>query len=229
MKLAGAVCLVTGASSGIGRATAAALTARGARVIALGRDAERLAGVGERQVVHDLVEPLAEELGPVDVLVNNAGIGETDDVQRLVAVNLVAPILLTRALLPGMLERGRGHVVNVASIAGFVGPRGEAVYAATKGGLIAFSESLRYELRGTGVGVTLVAPGVIATEFFERRGTPYARRWPRPIAAERVAEAIADAIERGRDEVFVPSWLGAVARFRGLAPGLFRLLAARFG
>ncbi|MEX1357408.1 MAG: SDR family NAD(P)-dependent oxidoreductase, partial [Gaiellaceae bacterium] len=222
MKLAGAVCLVTGASSGIGRATAAALTARGARVIALGRDAERLAGVGERQVVHDLVEPLAEELGPVDVLVNNAGIGETDDVQRLVAVNLVAPILLTRALLPGMLERGRGHVVNVASIAGFVGPRGEAVYAATKGGLIAFSESLRYELRGTGVGVTLVAPGVIATEFFERRGTPYARRWPRPIAAERVAEAIADAIERGRDEVFVPAWLGAVARFRGLAPGLFR-------
>jgi short-subunit dehydrogenase len=229
VKLAGAVCLVTGASSGIGRATAAALAARGARVTALGRDAERLAGVGERQIVHDLVEPLAEDLGPVDVLVNNAGIGETSDVERLIAVNLVAPILLTRALLPGMLERGRGHIVNVASIAGFVGPREEAVYAATKGGLIAFSDSLRYELRGTGVGVTLVAPGVIATEFFERRGTPYARRWPRPIAAERVAEAIADAIERGRDEVFVPAWLGAVARFRGAAPGLFRALTGRFG
>jgi short-subunit dehydrogenase len=229
VKLQGAVCLVTGASSGIGHATAAALTARGARVIALGRDAERLAGVGERQIVHDLAEPLAEDLGPVDVLVNNAGIGETPDVERLVAVNLVAPILLARALLPGMVERGRGHVVNVASIAGFVGPRQEAVYAATKGGLIAFSESLRYELRGTGVGVTLVAPGVIATEFFERRGTPYVRRWPRPIAAERVAEAIADAIERGRDEVFVPAWLGAVARFRGAAPGLFRALTGRFG
>jgi short-subunit dehydrogenase len=229
VKVQGAVCLVTGASSGIGRATAAALAARGARVTALGRDAERLAGVGERQIIHDLVEPLAEDLGPVDVLVNNAGIGETSDVERLIAVNLVAPILLTRALLPGMLERGRGHIVNVASIAGFVGPREEAVYAATKGGLIAFSESLRYELRGTGVGVTLVAPGVVATEFFERRGTPYARRWPRPIAAERVAEAIADAIERGRDEVFVPAWLGAVARFRGAAPGLFRALASRFG
>jgi short-subunit dehydrogenase len=235
VKLSGAVCLVTGASSGIGRATAAALTARGARVIALGRDASRLAGVGERQIVHDLAEPPPEDLGPVDVLVNNAGIGwagptaQTPDIERLVAVNLVAPMLLTRSLLPGMLERGRGHVVNVASIAGFVGPREEAVYAATKGGLIAFSESLRHELRGTGVGVTLVAPGVIATEFFERRGTPYTRAWPRPIAAERVAEAVAGAIERDRDEVFVPAWMGAVARFRGVAPGLFRALSGRFG
>jgi short-subunit dehydrogenase len=235
VNVAGAVCLVTGASAGIGRATAAALAARGARVVALGRDAERLAGVGERQVVCDLADGPPGDLGPVDVLVNNAGIGwagptaETPDVERLVAVNLVAPILLARALLPGMLERGRGHVVNVASIAGFVGPREEAVYAASKGGLIAFSESLRYELRGTGVGVTLVAPGVIASEFFERRGAPYGRRWPRPLPAERVAEAIADAVEKDRDEVFVPAWMGAVARFRGIAPGLFRALTGRFG
>jgi short-subunit dehydrogenase len=218
VKLAGAVCLVTGASSGIGRATALALTARGARVIALGRDAERLAGLGERQVVHDLAEPLTDHLGPIDVLVNNAGIGETDDVERLVAVNLVAPIRLTRELKPA-------RVVFVASIAGVVGPAGEAVYAATKAGLMAFAESLRYE----GVGVTVVVPGVVATEFFERRGTPYARRWPRPIPPERVAEAIVRAIERDRDEVYVPGWLGAVARLRGVAPGLFRALTRRFG
>ena len=237
MKLAGALCLVTGASSGIGRATAGALAGRGARVIALGRDAERLAGVGERQVVWDLAEPegLAEEIGRVDVLVNNAGFGwagavaETPDVEHLVAVNLVAPIQLARAFVPAMVAAGRGHVVNVASIAGFVGPRDEAVYSATKGGLIAFSESLRYELRGTGVGVTLVAPGVIATEFFERRGSPYDRAWPRPIPAARVAEAIAGAIEHERDEVFVPRWLSVVARLRGAAPGLFRVLTARFG
>lgn len=237
MRLEGATALVTGASSGIGRATAAALAGRGARVVALGRDAARLEGVGERQVVWDLAEPgaVAEEIGPVDVLVNNAGAGwagpfaETPDVERLVAVNLVAPILLTRALLPGMLERGRGHIVNVASIAGFVAPRDEAVYAATKAGLVAFSESLRYELRGSGVGVTLVAPGVVATPFFERRGRPYDRRWPQPISAERVAEAIARAIEEGKDEVFVPRWMGAVARLRGAAPGLFRALSGRFG
>jgi short-subunit dehydrogenase len=235
VRLPGAVCLVTGASSGIGRATATALATRGARVVALGRDRERLEGVGERQVVWDLVEPegLADEVGPVDVLVNNAGFGwagpfaETPDVERLVAVNLVAPVLLARALVPGMVERGRGRVVNVASIAGFVGPREEAVYAATKGGLVAFGEALRYELRGTGVGVTLVAPGVVATEFFDRRGTPYRRAWPRPIPPERVADAIADAVERERDEVFVPAWMGAVARLRGAAPGLFRALTGR--
>jgi short-subunit dehydrogenase len=237
VKLAGAVCLVTGASAGIGRATVDALAARGARVVAVARDAERLAGVGERQVAWDLAEPagLADEVGPVDVLVNNAGFGwagplaETPDVERLVAVNLVAPIVLARAFVPGMVAAGRGHVVNVSSIAGYVGPRDEAVYAATKGGLITFSESLRYELRGAGVGVTLVAPGVIATEFFERRGSPYARAWPRPIPAARVAESIADAIEHGRDEVFVPRWLSGVARLRGAAPGLFRYLTSRFG
>jgi short-subunit dehydrogenase len=237
VKLAGAVCLVTGASAGIGRATVDVLAGRGARVVALARDAERLAGVGERRVAWDLAEPAgaADEVGPVDVLVNNAGFGwagplaETPDVPRLVAVNLVAPMVLARALVPAMVAAGRGHVVNVASIAGYVGPREEAVYAATKGGLIAFSESLRYELRGTGVGVTLVAPGVIATEFFERRGTPYGRAWPRPIPPARVAEAIADAIEHDRDEVFVPGWMSGVARLRGAAPGLFRKLTARFG
>jgi short-subunit dehydrogenase len=237
VRLEGAVCLVTGASAGIGRATADALAARGAHVVAVARDAERLAGVGERQVAWDLASPegLADEVGPVDVLVNNAGFGwagptaDTPHVAGLVAVNLVAPIALVRAFLPAMVEAGRGHVVNVASIAGYVGPRDEAVYAATKGGLISFSESLRYELRGTGVGVTLVAPGVIATEFFERRGVPYARAWPRPIPAARVAEAIAEAIEHGRDEVFVPRWLSGVARLRGAAPGLFRRLTARFG
>ncbi len=240
MNLAGAACLVTGASGGIGRVTAAALTARGARVIALGRDPERLAEVGERQIVCDLGEPGAcaravEEAGPVDVLVNNAGLGwagrfvETPDLERLVAVNLVAPMLLARALVPAMVAAGRGRIVNVASIAGFVGPREEAVYAAAKGGLIVFSESLRYELRETGVGVTLVAPGAISTDFFERRGSPYRRAWPRPLPAERVAEAIAAAIDSDRDEVFVPAWMGAVARLRGAAPGLFRALTARFG
>jgi len=214
-----------------------ALTARGGRVVALARHGDRLAGVGERQVAWDLAEPegLADEVGPVDVLVNNAGFGwagpvaATPDLERLVAVNLVAPMTLARAFVPAMVAAGRGHVVNVASIAGYVGPRDEAVYAATKGGLIAFSESLRYELRGTGVGVTLVAPGVIATEFFDRRGSPYARAWPRPIPPARVAEAIADAIEHDRDEVFVPRWMSGVARLRGAAPGLFRALAARFG
>jgi short-subunit dehydrogenase len=242
VNIAGAVALVTGASSGIGRATASLLAARGARVIVLGRDAARLEGVGERAIVCDLGEPgaarrVAEEAGAVDVLVNNAGYGwaghltEMADgsLERLVTVNLVAPMELARALVPAMVERGRGHVVNVASIAGYVGPVGEAAYAATKGGLIVFSESLRYELAGSGVCVSVVAPGVIATEFFERRGEPYPRDWPRPQPAERVAEAIVRAIETGKRDVFVPRWMGGVARLRGVAPGLFRALTSRFG
>ena len=121
MELAGAVCLVTGASSGIGRATAQRLVAQGAEVLALGRNLNALEATGGRPIVCDLTDDDAvaravAAAGPVDVLVNNAGIGsagplaelDEETLNRLVRVNLVAPVLLTRAFLPGMLERGRG-------------------------------------------------------------------------------------------------------------------------
>jgi short-subunit dehydrogenase len=247
VELRDAVCLVTGASSGIGGATARQLAGAGARVVPLGRDRDALEALpmAGSAVVADLAREgeaarAAEEalaaFGRVDVLVNNAGIGwagrlaemEGEDAERLVAVNLLAPLLLTRALLPAMLERRRGWIVNVGSIVGHVGNRDEAVYAASKGGLVAFSESLRQELAGTGVGVSLVTPGVIDTPFFQRRGTPYGRRRPRPLSPERVADAIVDAIRRERAEVFVPRWLALPARLRGAAPGLYRALAGRF-
>ena len=250
MEPRGAVCLVTGASSGIGRATAEALAGEGARVVRVGRDRERLEVAAGAPGGHPLAGDLGRDgepdrlaaeaearFGRVDVLVNNAGIGLAGSlteatpgrIDELVRVNLLAPMLLTRALLPGMLERGGGAIVNVASVAGHVGVRGEAVYAATKAGLVTFSESLRQELAGTPVRVSLVSPGVIATPFFERRGTPYARRRPRPIAPERVAEAILVAIRRGSPSVFVPSWLGLPVRVHGALPGLYRALASRWG
>ncbi|MEV1206122.1 SDR family NAD(P)-dependent oxidoreductase, partial [Microbispora rosea] len=157
---------------------------------------------------------LAVRAGRVDVLVACAGEGWSGPLtrmsggtaERMIAVNLTAHVQLTRLLLPGMLERGRGHLVYVASIAGVVGVREEAVYAATKAGLLAFAESLRYELPavdgnavdGNGVGVTAVVPGVVDTPFFARRGRPYTRRRPVPVAPERVARAIAVAVERDR-------------------------------
>ena len=242
MNPAGALCLVTGASSGIGLATARALRASGAEVVALGRDRAGLEASGGRALVCDLAEEgaaarAAAEAGPVDVLVANAGVGwagvfaemEPKAIERLVRVNLTSALELTRALLPGMLERGRGHVVLVGSIVGRVGARDEAAYAATKGGLAAFAESLRQELASAPVGVTLVTPGVIATAFFERRGTPYDRSFPRPLAPERVAAAIVAAIRDDRAEVTVPRWLAVAPRLRGLAPGLYRALASRFG
>jgi short-subunit dehydrogenase len=246
MRVDGRTALITGASSGIGRATAVALARAGARIKATGRDElalEQLAEeLGGDHLAADLgiragVEDVARWAGEVDLLVNNAGFGwagpfqgmATDDIEKMVRVNLLAPLALTGLLLPGMLERGRGHVVNVASIAGHVGVRHEAAYAATKAGLIAFTESLRYELAGSGVGVTLVSPGVIDTAFFEREGRPYDRLLPRMRRPEAVAAGIVRAVERGQADVFVPRWMAFPARLRGAMPGLYRRLAARFG
>jgi short-subunit dehydrogenase len=240
MRISGATVLITGASSGIGAATARAVAAAGGRAMLTGRDGDRLAAVaaetGGIAFVADLTRQV-EVTGPVDVLVNNAGVGwagpfdeMTDaDIDRLIAVNLAAPIRLTRALVPRMVERGRGHVVFVASIAGATGVRNEAVYAATKAGLIYFADSLRYELGGTGVGVSVVLPGVVDTPFFDRRGRPYHRRRPAPIPAERVARTIVTAIERDRAEAYQPGWMRIPARLRGGAPALFRRLARRYG
>jgi short-subunit dehydrogenase len=248
-SLTARVCLVTGATGGIGRATVEALADRGGLVVATGRDEGALAQLGRLERVEALpgdladvhaVSLLAERAlavhGRIDVLVNVAGAGlygpvaalDTDELERVVRVNVTAPIVLTRALLPQMLERGSGQLVNVGSVVGHVGHRHEAAYAATKAALAVFSESLRSELQGTGVSVSLVSPGVVETRFFERRGAPYDRRRPKPIAPELVAAAIVEALERGRADVLVPGWLALPVRLRGAAPGLYRALARRF-
>jgi short-subunit dehydrogenase len=248
--LSGRVCLVTGATGGIGRATVSALARRGALVVASGRDEGVLADLGRSQGVDPLrvdledvegARRLAEEAlavhGRVDVLVNVAGAGlygpvaslDPDELERVVRVNATAPIVLGRSLLPQMLARGSGHIVNVGSVVGHVGHGNEAAYAATKAALTIFTESLRSELHGTGVGVSLVSPGVVGTRFFERRGAPYDRRRPRPVAPDEVASAVVAAIERDRAEVLVPGWLALPVRLRGAAPGLYRALARRFG
>ena len=250
MDIRGSTALVTGATAGIGRATAIALARAGARVIATGRDPQALAEIrtatGGTAVAADLGRPAdverlaATALGgpePVDILVNNAGIGwegpfaamPPEKIDDLVAVNLLGAVRLTRAVLPSMLERRRGHIVNVASIAGHVGVRDEALYAATKAALLTFSEGLRYEVQESGVRVSTVSPGLVDTEFFARRGSPLRRRRPRPIPPERVAEAIVRAIERNRDEVVTPGWLRLPIWLHGAWPGLYRALAARFG
>jgi short-subunit dehydrogenase len=173
----------------------------------------------------------------IDILVNNAGVGwagplgeiTAAKVAELVAVNLTAPMELTRLLAPGMAARHRGRVVFVSSIAGITGVRGEAVYSATKAGLAAFAESLSYELAGDGVRACVIVPGVIDTPFFDRRGRPYERRRPAPIPPERVARAVVSCLEHDRVVAYVPGWMRGPAWLHGVAPGVFRALAARFG
>ncbi|HXW44937.1 MAG TPA: SDR family NAD(P)-dependent oxidoreductase [Streptosporangiaceae bacterium] len=249
MWLAGAVALITGASSGIGTATALALSAAGARLVLSGRDPDRLAAVaaqtGGLAIPCDLTEPdgpdklaaaALRDAGRIDVLVSNAGIGWAGPIgnltaakaAELVALNLVAPAQLARLVAPGMAERQHGRLVFVSSIAGAIGVRNEAVYAAAKAGLNCLAESLSYELAGQGVGVSLILPGVVDTPFFRRQGRRYARSWPIPIPAERVASAITDAVTHDREVVYVPGWMRLPAWLHGVAPVTFRRLATRF-
>ncbi|HLQ57295.1 MAG TPA: SDR family NAD(P)-dependent oxidoreductase [Streptosporangiaceae bacterium] len=252
MQLPGTVALVTGGSSGIGAATVRALAAAGARPLIAGRDPARLeamaretgglalaADLAAADGPAELAEAALQAAGPggIDLLVNNAGIGWAGPIEqmtgqqaaRLIAVNLAAPVELTRLLVPGMIARGRGHIVFVSSIAGATGVRGEAVYSAVKAGLGCFAESLAHELAGRGVRVSVIVLGVIDTPFFERRGRPYDRRRPTPLPANRVANALVSAIERNQYMVFVPRWMGFPAWLHGAAPGVFRHLADRFG
>ncbi|MEU2221720.1 SDR family NAD(P)-dependent oxidoreductase [Streptomyces sp. NPDC018347] len=247
----GGAALVTGASSGIGAAVARRLAAEGGWRLALnGRDVTRLeqvaAEAGAVALAADLSRPGADRrltdltldhLGRLDLLVAGAGVGWAGDftgmpaarIDEIVGVDLLATVHLVRALLPHMVAAGSGRVVLIGSLAGSVGVRGEAVYSAAKAALGTFADSLRYELRGTGVGVSHVVPGVVDTPFFDRRGIPYTRSWPRPVPAERVADAVCAAVRHGRDEVYVPGWLRLPALVRGAAPGLYRRLAARYG
>lgn len=246
-----AVVLVTGASGGIGAATARLLAQRGARALLLtGRDERTLEQVARETGGTAIVADLASTDGPagvarealrlegrVDVLVNNAGVGwagptsrmDPADLRRLVAVNLVAPLELTGLLLPGMVDRGRGRIVHVSSIAGCLGVAQEAVYSATKAGLNAHAESLRAELAPAGVHVGVVVPGAVDTAFFVRRGSRYDRRLPRQQPAGRVAEAVVRAAERGSPRVFVPRWLSVPVWLQGAAPPAYRSLLSRLG
>jgi NAD(P)-dependent dehydrogenase (short-subunit alcohol dehydrogenase family) len=193
-SLDGRTALVTGASRGIGAAIATALDRAGARVALVARDRARLdtvaGGLEHDPVVieADLADPTApahvattalDALGELDVLVNNAAVAarvptveiDAELVDRLCAVNVRAPLLLVAALLPSMLGRRRGSIVNLSSVSGIVGTPRRAAYAATKGAVDAFTRSLAMELGPSGIRVNSVAPGVVDTDMWARNKT----------------------------------------------------------
>ncbi len=237
--------MVTGASSGIGEASAKRFARSGSRVVLAARRLERLEAIAELvrsrggiaipvrcDVTDDadvatLVERTLAELGRCDVLVNNAGIPGggpfrqlgVEQIDRVVEVNLLSVLHVTKAFLPSMLGRGRGHVVNVASLAGRFATPGSSVYGATKHAVVAFGESLYHELKPLGVLVTTVNPGFTRTEGFPQADIPAAF----VMEADRVARTIVDVVRRDRaPELSVPRPFGALQVFRVLTPPLYR-------
>jgi short-subunit dehydrogenase len=242
--------LLSGATGGLGRAIAAALAGRGASLVLSSRKAEALdelagslPGDGHRTAVADLAEPegperLAAEAGAVDALVANAGLpgtGRLDDfsqreLERVLRVNLEAPIRLTRELIPAMQERGSGHLVYVTSLAGkAISPRA-SLYSATKFGLRGFALGLREDLWKRGIGVSLVTPGFVreAGMFHDSGAKPppgFGTTTP-----DKVADAVLTAIERNRHEVDVaPVVQRMLTNFAMRRPELAARIAYRRG
>jgi uncharacterized protein len=247
VNVAGRTVLLTGATGGLGNAIARALADRGAKLLLTGRRTDVLDPLAEelggRALAADLadhaaVEKLAAAAADTDVLVANAGLPADgpvleytpEQIDRALDVNLRAPIFLARALTPGMVQRRRGHVVLMSSIGGIATTPGSALYSATKFGVRGFGLALRQDLRGTGVGVTVIHPSFIAEAgMFAESGVKLppgaSPRRPRDVAA-----AVVRAIERGPAEIMVaPILLRVGTHLAGLAPAPLAAVSRRFG
>jgi NAD(P)-dependent dehydrogenase (short-subunit alcohol dehydrogenase family) len=237
-SLNGQVVAITGGARGIGRATAAALIAQGARV-GIGdidaplaeKTASELGGgtIGMRLDVTDrasftaFLDEVERQLGPLDVLVNNAGImpigpfaEETDAAaQRMIEVNVHGVILGSKLAIERFVPRGRGHIVQLASIAGKGGFPGVATYCASKHAVVGLTESLRSELRGTGIEVHQVLPIGVNTELYSGVSGARGFKMPEP---EDVANTIVELLQTGKFELFVPRTVGTITRLQALMP-----------
>jgi short-subunit dehydrogenase len=246
--------LVTGASRGIGRATAGALARRGARVGLVARDEEPLralaaglggdpvvlpADVGDPDSIRIAVERFVKRAGGIELAVANAGLAHygpffdqpLEHAEQMVRVNVLGTIYTVSAVLGHMLDRAAGHIVVVSSGAGLRAFPWGAVYGATKAADRGFAEGLRHELSGTGVSVTTVFPGEVATDLHahQRDKLPDWRSDENTIPPEPVADAILDGVEHDRRAVHVPASVRALG-LNGLAPRLTdRLVAALRG
>ena len=245
---AGKVAVVTGASSGIGEATARRLAGAGMDVVAVARREERLealaaesprihahaADVTDLAAIDALAERVAEDFGSCHALINNAGVGggafrergDLDDALRTLDINLLGAFRCTAAFEALLTASAPSRVVNVASVAGKVGV-GPAAYAASKFGLVGMSEALGFSWADKGITVCQLIPGYIKTEGFPAKqfdDTPLERAVGEP---DDVAEAILDALRSGVPEKMVPAFYRPIVTLRHVAPPLFRALASR--
>jgi NAD(P)-dependent dehydrogenase (short-subunit alcohol dehydrogenase family) len=247
-SLNGKVVAITGGARGIGKATATALVRKGCRVaigdLDLSLAEETAAGLGggtvalaldvtDRSSFEAFLDETERQLGPVDAVVNNAGImpvtplvdESPESVRRQIDINLHGVITGTQLAIARLQPRGSGYIVNIASQAGKAGIPGIATYSATKHAVVGLSEAVRAELRGSGVEVLCVMPTVVNTELTSGVG----QKWVKPVEPEDVANEIVDAMEVPRFDVFVPRANGGLYRFlqllpRGWREGIGRLM-----
>lgn len=253
------VIWITGASSGIGKALALELSARGATLVLTARRGAQLREVRDacphpertHLLAGDLLDPTAWEAlpakaaalaGPIGMLINNAGISQRataedtrlQDVRRIMELNFFAPVALTQAVLPAMRSAGRGRVVIISSVAGYVGTPLRSTYAASKHAVRGYFDSLRAELDGSGVGVSIICPGYIQTEITENAvAAGGARHGVRDAAikngmpVDACATRIADALDRGQSELLVGGKETLAVYLKRLLPGIVERVVPR--
>ncbi|MDX1510538.1 MAG: SDR family NAD(P)-dependent oxidoreductase [Nitriliruptorales bacterium] len=240
MKIKGRRVLITGASKGIGEALARRVTAEGGRVALVARSADRIellaeelggdaypADLGDLGSIPDLIDAITDD-GPIDILVNNAAVENVgwfvdrtlDEIDQVITLNLLAPMHLCRLVLPAMLERGCGHIVNISSMAGVFAPPGLASYAASKAGLAHFTAGLRADLRDQPIDLTTVVLASVKTDMDDRakaygplRELSEATNGRDPSAAtmEDFLDAVIEGILKNKAEVRVPRLMAPLA------------------
>ncbi|HEY5532748.1 MAG TPA: SDR family NAD(P)-dependent oxidoreductase [Candidatus Anoxymicrobiaceae bacterium] len=242
VELKGKVALVTGAAMGMGKLEALNFAGEGCRVAIADVNKERLAetleefnqkgyeaysyilDVTDREACLRVAEEVKNDIGPIDILVNNAGVVECGDflqmseksLRWMFDVNVFGQAWMMQAVLPDMVRRGKGYVVNVCSSAGKVGVARMAGYCSTKFAGIGLTDTVRAELRGSGVTFIIVNPGFVQTGMFEGAKIPFFTRWIQP---QEVADAMLKAIKKNNWEVFIPNFavrMAALSRGLGL-------------
>lgn len=260
-QLEGSNAILTGASRGLGIPIAIGLAKEGVNIALAARSEDALEEVREKVMRYgveavaiptDLADPkqvenlhtkAEQQLGAVDILVNNAGVELTlpyadypvEDIQKSVQVNLLGPMLLSRAILPGMLKRGRGHIVNISSLAGKTGLPFQTPYGTTKAGLVMFTHCLRAELMDQPVGASVICPGFVAGDGMYARIEETGERAPmvlRPTSTEKVVKAVINVMKKDIAELIVnPIAMrpGIVLReiFPGITPYLHKVLGSK--
>lgn len=248
------VVLITGASKGIGRCLAIDIASRGAIVVGCGRSPEGLQAlstelrrtsplstavkcdVAQLDQVRVMVAKVLSEFGKIDILINNAGIGmrkpfaETpiDIIEDVMRVNYLGTVYCTHEVLPSMIARRSGHIVNISSAAGKIGTLNLSGYCASKFAANGLSESLYHELTPLGINVSVICPGAVRTDFNKGfADTPPKSPSALVVSPEFVSAAVIKAIEKKRFEVVLPRWLALICWFKGMAPNLFRTVARR--